>query len=205
MGELDPSEVQVAITTAGGALLGDVVQALIDPALAPRRWSASIRRLLDQYPFENNVFCMTRFPSKPKDTTFLDPIKEVIGAARTALASHHLHLHLASDEVLDEDLFANVAAHMWASKYGIGFFEDRGGSDRLNYNVVIEVGCMIMTGRRCALLKDEGSPAMPTDFVGHIYKEVDFDDLDALAREVHTWAARDLGLGPCPSCPKSPK
>jgi len=177
-----------------------VVQALIDPALAPKRWSESIKRLLDQYPFESNVFCMTRFPSKPKDTTFLDPIRDVIEATRGALASHHLHLHLASDEILDEDLFANVAAHMWACKYGIGLFEDRHGKDRLNYNVVIEVGCMIMTGRSCALLKDEGSPAMPTDFVGRIYKEVDFADLGAVASEVHAWAARDLGLGPCQSC-----
>jgi hypothetical protein len=202
MGDLDPSQVEVAITTAGGAVLGHVIQTLIDPALAPRRWSDSIKRLLDLYPFESNVFCITRFPSKPKDTKFLDPIRDVIDVTRSALSSHHLHLHLASDEVLDEDLFANVAAHMWACKYGIGLLEDRAGKDRLNYNVVIEVGCMIMTGRNCALLKDEGSPAMPTDFVGRIYKEVDFDDLSAVADEVHAWAARDLGLGACRSCPK---
>lgn len=202
MGDLDPSEVQVAVATAGGALLGDVVQALIDPALAPKRWSSSIKRLLDRYPFENNVFCMTRFPSNATDTTFLDPIRDVIDASRAALDSHHLHLHLASDRALDDDLFANVAAHMWACKYGIGLFEDRGGNDRVNYNVVIEVGSMLMTGRRCALLKDKGSPDMPTDFVGHIYKEVDFADLGGVAREIHAWAAHDLGLGLCPSCPK---
>jgi len=201
MGELDPTEVQIALTTAGGALLGDVVQTLLDPALAPRKWSASIKRLLDNYPFENNVFCITRFPSDPKDTKFLDPIRDVIEATRAALGSHNLHLHLASDRVLDDDLFANVAAHMWACKYGIGLFEDRAGKDRLNYNVVIEVGSMLMTGRRCALLKDKGSPAMPTDFVGHIYKEVDFADLDEVAKKVHTWAADDLGLGRCHSCP----
>ncbi len=203
MGDLDPGEVQVAITTAGGALLGDVVQALLDPALAPRRWTASIKRLLDNYPFENNVFCITRFPSDPKDMKFLDPIRDVIEVTRIALGSHDLHLHLASDRVLDDDLFANVAAHMWACKYGIGLFEDRTGKDRLNYNVVIEVGCMLMTGRRCALLKDKGSPAMPTDFVGYIYKEVDFADLDEVGKKVHMWAADDLGLGQCRSCPST--
>jgi hypothetical protein len=201
MGELDPSEVQLAIATAGGALLGDVVQALIDPALAPKRWSASIKRLLDRYPFENNVFCMTRFQSNAADTTFLDPIRDVIDVARAALDHHHLHLHLASDRALDDDLFANVAAHMWACKYGIGLFEDRGGKDRLNYKVVIEVGSMLMTGRRCALLKDKGSLPLPTDFVGHIYKEVDFADHRGVARELHAWAAHDLGLGLCSSCP----
>ena len=147
------------------------------------------------------MFCIARFPSDPKDTKFLDPIRDVIEATRAALGSHNLHLHLASDRLFDDDLFAIVAAHMWACKYGIGLFEDRAGKDRLNYNVVIEVGCMLMTGRRCALLKDKGSPPMPTDFVGHIYKEVDFADLDEVARRVHLWAADDLGLGQCHSRP----
>lgn len=42
--------------------------------------------------------------------------------------SHQLHLHLASDRALDDDLFANVAAHMWACNYGIGLFEVRVGT-----------------------------------------------------------------------------
>ena len=40
---------------------------------------------------------------------------------------------------------------------------------------------------------------MPTDFVGHIYKEADFAELDEIAREVHLWAADDLGMGRCRS------
>jgi len=50
-----------------------------------------------------------------------------------------------------DDLWANVAAHMWWSKYGIDFFEDRRGGG-LNYNLVTEIGGMLVTGRRCALL-----------------------------------------------------
>src|SRR5260370_3155479 len=106
---------------------------------------------------------MPRSPSKPKDTTCLDPIRDVIDVTRSALASHHLHLHLASDEILDEDLFANVAAHMWACKYGIGLLEDRGGKDRLNYNDVIEIGFMIMTERSCVLMNGDGTPDIPAD------------------------------------------
>jgi hypothetical protein len=44
-------------------------------------------------------------------------------------------------------------AHMWASKYGVAFFEDRRGRG-MNYNLTIEVGCMLMAGRRCGLLKE---------------------------------------------------
>jgi hypothetical protein len=68
----------------------------------------------------------------------------------------------------------------------------------------IEVGAMLMTGRRCALLKDKDTPNLPTDFVGQIYKSVDFDDLAKVAEEVHLWAAEDLGLGRCEHCPPEP-
>jgi hypothetical protein len=63
---------------------------------------------------------------------------------------------------------------------------------------------MLMTGRRCALLKDKDTPDMPTDFVGHIYKPVDFDDLDGVSGALHLWAAEDLGLGRCQHCPDEP-
>jgi hypothetical protein len=42
---------------------------------------------------------------------------------------------------------------------------------------------------------------MPTDFVGHIYKSVDFDDPSAVGALLHAWAAEDLALGRCPACP----
>ena len=45
----------------------------------------------------------------------------------------HLHLHLATDRLIDDDLLANVAGYMWACKYGIALFEDR-VEEGLNYN-----------------------------------------------------------------------
>jgi hypothetical protein len=102
--------------------------------------------------------------------------------------------------VIDDELFGNVGAYMWACQYGIGLLENR--ADRgLNYNVVIEVGAMLITGRRCALLKDRTAPALPTDLAGQIYKPVDLDDLEGVHREAHLWASEDLGLGRCEKCP----
>jgi len=43
----------------------------------------------------------------------------------------------------------------------------------VNYNLTIEVGGMLMTGRRCALLKDSSIERLPTDLVGQIYKPVE--------------------------------
>jgi hypothetical protein len=45
---------------------------------------------------------------------------------------------------------------------GIALFEDRVG-EGLNYNVVIEVGAMLIAGRQTALLRDTTAPKMPSD------------------------------------------
>lgn len=88
---------------------------------------------------------------------------------------------------------------MWGSRYGIAFFEDRRDKG-VNYNLTIEVGSMLMAGRRCALLKDRTIPKLPTDLVGRIYKPVDLDDVTTVASALHAWARDDLTLGPCAAC-----
>ena len=88
---------------------------------------------------------------------------------------------------------------MWASRYGIAFFEDR--RDRgMNYNLTIEVGGMLVMGRRCSLLKDTSIERMPTDLVGRIYKEVDLSKLESVCDTLHAWISDDLGLGACSKC-----
>ncbi len=119
------------------------------------------------------------------------------------MAGHGLTLHLASDRQIEDDLLSNIAGYMWACKYGIALFESRRpepGAD-LNKNMLIEVGAMLMAGRRCALLRDEKAPLMPTDLIAQIRKDVDHDDLDGVAVTLHLWAAEDLGLGRCANCP----
>jgi hypothetical protein len=199
VGEVDASDVLAGLTASMGAELGHVLHTLIPPALAPVKWQEPIQRLLQEYDFDRNVFCMTRFPEDESDAEYLDPVSEIIPAARDALDAHGLKLHVASDRQLDDDLFGNIAAHMWACRYGVALFEDRLGRG-LNDNMIIEVGSMVITGRRCALRRDVTIDKMPTDFVGQIYKPVDFSDVDEICTELHGWAASDLGLGRCLSC-----
>jgi hypothetical protein len=105
-----------------------------------------------------------------------------------------LEFHLASDRAIVDDLWDNVTAHMWACRYGVALFEDR--VDRgLNHNLLIEVGAMIMSGRRCALLKDGSIDKMPTDFVGMIYKSVDLSVEETVAEVVRGWISNDLAVG----------
>jgi hypothetical protein len=180
--------VEAAAEGAPGAEFAHTEYTIIPPWAAPPRWSAGIARLLDISPFERNVFCMTRFPSEGE---LVDPVKEAIGAAREVLSSHGLTLHLASDAIVEDDLLGNVGAYMWACCYGLGIIEDRLGTG-LNYNAVIEVGGMIVTGRRCGILKDETVPALPTDLSGQIYRSVDLSDLTTVQDAVEGWATNDL-------------
>lgn len=195
VGEIDPAFLAAELAGVPGAELGHTRHVVIRPTQAPAKWTQAISRLLSEFPFERNVFLMTRFPvhSSP------DPVSKAVPAVKAALANHGLTLHMASDRQLDDDVLGNVAAHMWACQYGVGLLEDVVGRG-LNQNVLIELGAMVMTGRRCAFLRDKTSPDLPSDFVGHIYKNVDLDDPRTLSTAVHQWASVDLGLGKCRSC-----
>jgi hypothetical protein len=98
-----------------------------------------------------------------------------------------------------DDLWANVAAHMWACRYGIALFENRRGRG-INYNLTIEVGGMLVAGRRLGLLKDASIDRLPSDLVGKIYKSVNLDDPVETSQAIHDWLKDDLGLGPCADC-----
>lgn len=200
MGEIDPDALAGEMVGTPGAEFVSALHTTISPALAPARWQAGIARLLERYPFETNVFCMTRFARR--GTALPDPVPAVIARLREVMVAHGLTLHIASDRQAEDDLFGNVGAHMWACQYGIGLLENRlGGATGLNDNVLIELGSMMVTGRRCAILKDRTAPAPPSDLTAQLYKSVDFDDLDSTGAAAHRWIAEDLGLGRCGTCP----
>lgn len=182
-----------------GTQLGGEPHSVVPPTLSPPGLTPVLRTFLEEFPFETNVFGMTRFASADPDLD--DPVASAVEVAREACSSHGLTFHLASDRALVDDLWGNVAAHMWACHYGVAFFEDRVGRG-LNYNLSIEVGAMLMAGRRCALLRDSSIESMPTDLVGHIYRGLDLGDPSQVALNVHQWIASDLRFGTCPDCAK---
>lgn len=196
--ELEVAALHAESVSASGAFLGQAQSTTLPALLAPPTLLLGLRAFLVAHPFERNVFAMTRFPGAGNDAEN-DPVRQALDAAREACRLHGLEMHLASDRAIHDDLWTNVAAHMWASRYGIAFFESR--TDRgINYNMTIEVGGMLMTGRRCALLKDRTIDRMPTDLVGHIYKSVDFDEPAGVGDAIHAWLRADLSLGSCAAC-----
>lgn len=173
-------------------VLGRTEHALLPVHMAPPALVQPLRAFLAGHPFDRNVFGMTRFPDAKAGTA--DPVGRALAVVKEVCFKSGLEFHLASDRAIVDDLWANVTAHMWACRYGVALFEDR--VDRgLNHNLLIEVGAMLMTGRRCALLKDGSIERMPTDFVGMIYKSVDLSAEETVAATVRAWLEGDLGIG----------
>lgn len=171
------------------AVLGATAHPVIPPSLAPPGLIGPLQEFLAEYPFERNVFGMTRFPAAENGE--LDPIAPALERAAAVCDAHGLVFHLASDRHIVDDLWPNVAAHMWGCRYGIAFFEAR--TERgLNYNLNIEVGSCLVLGRRMALLKDTSLDAMPTDLVGQIYLSVDLDDSDSVSATLNDWITSSL-------------
>jgi hypothetical protein len=186
-------DLAVLLTESSGpaaTLLGDTVHPVIPPSLAPPALIKPLHAFLEEHPFDTNVFGMTRFPSKKADGKS-DPVAKALKAAESVCEQHGLKFHLASEKQIVDDLWANVAAHMWGCRYGIAFFEtvsDKG----LNYNLNIEVGSCLVLGRRLALLKDESLKVMPTDLVGHIYHEVNLDKPSTVTKRLDAWITTSL-------------
>jgi len=190
--DMDLAALMVEAAQPLATVLADTSHPVIPPSLAPPALIGPLREFLAEHPFERNVFGMTRFPGSPDDDV-PDPLAAALERAADVCKRHGLEFHLASDRAIVDDLWANVAAHMWACRFGIGFFEAR--SERgLNYNLNIEVGSCLVLGRRLALLKDESLKAMPTDLVGHIYYGVDLDDPSTVEAEVDSWIVNSLRL-----------
>lgn len=194
IGDLPDDEARAETNPRQGAELGTVEHPLLPPEWAPQPWVKPISQLLASYPFDRNVFCITRFPSSEDSV-----LSAAIDAARDAVRAHGMTLHLANDRKIADELWPNVVAHMWACRYGIAFFEQL-SSDQLNQNVLIESGAMLAMGRRCALLRDDSVSKMPTDFIAHIYEGLDLGDTTKVASSVHRWLADDLDLGRCKAC-----
>lgn len=161
--------------------LAETPHHLIPHELAPTHFHQGIGRFIEGHPFDQNVFGISRYPREDGD-----PVSMALATCRLACSREGYEFHLASDRTVEDFLFGNVAAYMWACRYGIAILEDRTGQG-LNYNVVLEVGAMLVTGRRCLLLKDSSCPDLPTDLVGHIYSTIDLGDQASISQATEAW------------------
>ena len=185
-----------------GVELGGGRHQFIPPGLAPKVWLPALDRLNAKFPFERNIFLITRYPAREEDV-----LTEVIKRAKRVCEAHGFHLLRADALHADPILPSNVFAHMWASQYGLALMEAFGDPPErpaaINENLIFEVGSMLMIGRRCAIIKDSGVTRVPTDMSAHIRHTVGFADPDAAEAAFHGAMVKDFDSAPCPACPKS--
>jgi hypothetical protein len=190
--EVTTEELTASLDATEGTIFGERRHALIPPFLGPA--DSAVKKIFDLSPFEKNVMLITRFP-KGKD----DHLTTLIESIRLAVGKHGLNLLVASDGNKKDVLWENVNTYMWASKYAIVLMDNMDG--KFNSNVLIEVGGMLMTGRRCAILRDESVEQMPSDMIGHIYRATTLTDHVMTVQQVHEWIRDDLGISSCSECP----
>ncbi len=178
------------LTDKQAALFADTPHSLLPPEMAPVQFRAGIGRFLKGHPFDSNVFGISRFPRKEVAD---DPIVTALDKCRAVCSELGLEYHLASDRAVEELLFSNVVAALWACRYGIAIIEDT-VAEGPNYNVALEVGAMLVTGRPCLILKDHSVKRPPSDLIAHIYDEVEVRVPASIEAAIRGWAADRLGL-----------
>lgn len=188
---------EIAITWSSADLssnfssdFAQVTHHTIPAELAPITFIKPLEAFLDAFPFERNVFGISRYARPGIEN---DPIPPTFTTVRNVLLEYGLQFHLASDRQIMDQMWPNVAAFMWGCRYGLALVEDTAG-EGVNTNVLIEVGGMQMTGRRCVLLKDESIEKMPSDLAAHIRKNVDLFDQSTVEASVRQWCEKDLML-----------
>jgi hypothetical protein len=120
-----------------------------------------IRRQLERFPFEKNVFLMMRFRKKNK------------------ALSNHIIKHLAAAGLngvradlpqwnLTKDVY-NPIAVLYCCKYGIALFDEAEENQAYNPNVIYELGFMHSLGRDCMILRNDSLPPVPFDLIKNLY------------------------------------
>ncbi len=160
----------------------------IPAELAPTRLMEPLSRFLEAFAFERNVFGISRYP---RPLVADDPVPATFATAREIMAEYGLNFHLASDRAVADEMWPNVSALMWGCRFGIVVVEDT-ANEGVNTNVLIELGAMLMTGRRCVFLRDKSVERVPSDLVGHIRKDVDLRDQATVVAALHDWCDNDL-------------
>ncbi len=124
-----------------------------------------IEKFLKKYPFDTNVFIMTRY-EKASSKLYL--------AIKKTINEYHendktFNAIIANEHSLTDDMY-NWQACLISSKYGIAIFDSLPRKPIFNPNVTYELGMMHFLQRKCLLLKNKNIQKMPSDFFHKIYE-----------------------------------
>ncbi len=167
--------------------------AFIAAAGTPSECRDGVRSLVQRTTYERNVFIMTPFRMDVR-------YSQSISAIKSELQTYGYSGYTAIDHTLvaGRDLWTNVRAFMHGCKYGVALLTAYEAEkdlavhidpDKLNPNVVAEIGYMMGLGKQVLVLKDH-RVQLPTDWVGQIYEPFDMKDPEQQIRDaVRLWSS----------------
>lgn len=123
---------------------------------------------------------------------------QIVQSLRSTTKAYGLNLLRADQKCYADFLWANIEAYITACNYGIAVFDQINDKD-FNPNVSLEVGYMLALEKPVLLLKEQRLLNLPTDLVGHLYKQFDGFDVESSIRPtVRDWL-RDVGIAKGPA------
>jgi len=133
-----------------------------------------------------NAFLMMRFADRAANRKIVESLKET-------LHRYAVNLLRADQKAYTDSLWENVRYYLDACDVGVAVFEQLVEKD-YNPNVSLELGYMLAKGKKVLLLKECHLPRLPTDMVGHLYKDFDARDISVTVGSAAQAWLRDIGI-----------
>jgi hypothetical protein len=120
-----------------------------------------IRKQLERFPFERNVFLMMKFREENKGLSdFI--IKNLSAAGLRGVRADQAEWNLTRNVY-------NPIAVLYCCKYGIALFDKPEKDQEYSPNVFYELGIMHSLGRDCLILRDDSLGPVPFDLIKDLY------------------------------------
>lgn len=155
-------------------------------------YKKDIERVLEKFPYSQNVFLMMRFRDSNKELS--DFIIEILneGGLRGIRADH-------PEWNITNDVY-NPIAVLYCCKYGIALFDEAEPHQVYNPNVIYELGMMHCQGKSCLILKHFSLPQVPFDLIKDLYMPYKGDL--AVRTNIGKWMQQVTPLESIPSISK---
>lgn len=133
----------------------------------PDELNIPLKRFRKDVPLKTkSAFLMMKFEDSPIQLKLIDVIAK-------NFKQKGITLLRADTKWYADNLLTNIRTYMHGCDFGVAIF-DRVKTEYFNPNVSLEIGYMMAMGKDVLLLKDSTLQSLPTDLVGRLYHEYDF-------------------------------
>jgi hypothetical protein len=139
-----------------------------------------IRKQIERFPFEKNVFLMMRFRKENKVLSDYI-IKHLSAAGLKGVRADQPEWNLTRNVY-------NPIAVLYCCKYGIALFDEAEKDQAYNPNVIYELGIMHSLGRDCIILRNDSLPPVPFDLIKDLY--MPYGGKVAVRTNIQLWLQR---------------